>query len=255
MQSFIVNYFKWAMNVVIKIFCITCIALVIMMFASMILDVDMDVFAVNDIYGIASNFVQHFPHIGMAVDGLLKIVGAAGTPISQMSGTIYSEVLLCCIYMIIIRCFSGMIETLSRAFRRYMEMNKVVTVLADFTVYSGAYLIAFLMAQSIYAGVVRKFSADIACWVIGGLLIGAAVMFSIIGKKKWLEFFLRNIVGGVADVVQLVLIYAGTMCAAILTDANAVYLTNGESAALTACVFFACLFFAIIFTKRLLGLV
>jgi len=253
--DFIVGYFKWAFNVVIKLFFVVIVALLIVSVGTFALGVDANAIFVDPFNeNVITSGLQHrIPHIVMFAEGIMQLFKAAGTNVSIMETTIYDEILFCCIYMIIVRCFDTTIQGFTRIIRRFMSMGKITTMFADATVYIASYALAVGIAISLFDGIVKRIPANIACWIMAGSLLAISVILLMLRRKTILASFLDLVGGGLLDILQLVLIYFATMCIAILNSTNAVYLTGNEQLVLTVFAFVSLAVLALSFIKRLIS--
>ena len=138
---------------------------------------------------------------------------------------------------------------MSCAFKRFMRMGKISGVLADIAVYAAAYGVAFILGAAIYDGVVKTIPANIACWTIGLLLVICTIIFA--AKGKGVTFFLKQISGGVLDILQLVLIYCAMLFIA-LHESYVMYMTSGEDLAITIAIIIQLAILVVVFLKRLI---
>lgn len=188
----------------------------------------------------------------MIAEALLQAFEASSIAPLRIESAIYGEVLFCCIYLSIVRCFEETNKVLSKVFKRFMKVNRITRRLADTTVCLGSYVFAVGIADVLYSGITARIPVHIACWVSVGALLFILIVLWIIRWRSMLACFVDLIAGGVLDVFQLILIYSGIMCITILNTSD-LSLTNGEEVALTLLCFSTLLLWVVSFLRRMLA--
>lgn len=254
MGVLIIGYLKYAAQVITKVFFVVIFAVIVMAIGTWLFDADFD-FGTADILSteVATSYFQHMPFIGKLADGILQMINSVSKPFGDMGKLLCSEILFCCVYLLIIKIFDFAIWIGDGFCGFFMGMGEVLRILVNISVCIAAYGLAVPMADCMYNGIVSKVDVEIAYIIFAALVIAIPVLLMILRRNGVLGIVLKVIVEMLLDVVQLVMIYIMMTGIVMLNAAEAEYLSSGENAMITSMVFASALILSVMFIKQLLA--